>query len=295
MRGSTILGGVVVAALCVGLVTLVTPDSPVEDDTPRPAAQTELETRTFEHDPDAEAEVAALAERGKRSDRRKLQSRYAAWGGDDSKVFARRAVIDAMLARRFEDPKGALADLLAAIDADRELSGVDDPTIAYAATQARALWVTPGMFEHGRDKLLTARTDKSRAMLADSLSGFAAEGRDFVDPQDQRTAWLGSDLADAHSAASDGWAKQTIERSMATTMGPDVARVLADPLAVSPDQIQSLQDELQGVRAAVAEMPADDRRGTALAGLQDAEPDELVDAVARPLDSPRENPHRAHP
>lgn len=287
MRISILAG---LATVAVGAVTLVTAvgwgSESVDTDEVSATLEADVtpaEPRAWAHDDEAEQLVESLLDSGSPSSRRKLAKLYAHWGNDQTKVHARLAVIDALLERRHESPKGALEDLLSAVDADRELVGDSDDTIDYAADQLQILWSTPGMFEHGRDKMLSARTDKSRAVLADSLSGFAAEGQDFIDPNDQRAALLGSDLVDAHSVTQSPWAKQKIQDGMKATMGGDVARVLADPFGIKPEDLHTLQDELNGVREAVAGVDEEDSASKALGGLAEIKGDDFVNAVAAPL------------
>lgn len=293
--GVVAVGAVVFAVLAAGGDGSVG-ESATAQATATEVASDEPRRQSWPHDADAERLVAELAEAGTPKARRDLNELYAKWGADPTKVWARQAIIDALLAG--ETPQKAIATLLAAVDGDRKLPGADDPTFDHGAKQLMAFWEIPEMFEYGRDRLVAARTDKSRAMLAKSLCDFVAgEGEAFVDPQHQRKAWLAADLVDAHGATGDAWAQERIRDGVRNTMGEDMAKVLVDPLSVGPAELERIQARLEGIRSgskAVArgDVTADGNEA-AIERLRNLDDEELSDAVGQGVANPhRPNPHQ---
>lgn len=244
--------------------------------------------RQWPRNPDAEAKVDELRHDGGPGTNRKLAELFEQWAGDEDKVWARRAIVDALL--EGGSPQAGLKALLSAID-KAPLQGPDDPLYQYATEKLQELWAAPALFDHGRNRLLTARTDSSRALLGRSLAEHAmtsSEEGGFVDPSGQRRAWLASDIVDAHSMTREPWARTELREGVRLTLGEDVAKVLDDPLGVRPEQLERLTEQLEGMREGAADVGADAQDAALLDRVQDMDLDELVEEA----EQPRPNPHR---
>lgn len=299
MRRPRLLSLALVGSAAVGFAVMATvsdDDETAQTDAAEPSGKKIELPKEWPRNPDAESMVEQLGQDGGAGARRELASLFSKWAGDEDKVWARRAIVDQLL--QGETPKAALKSFLAAVDKS-PMKSADDPVYEYAVEKLQEFWAVPAMFDHGRNRLLTARTDTSRALLGRSLAEHAAtaDGGDvsFNDPDGQRRAWLGSDIVDAHTMTQEPWAKAELQKGMSMTLGDDVAKVLADPLGTKPEELSRLGQQLDGMKQGASdiidgELEANPQDAAALDRIRKMDQDELI----QENEQPRRNPHQSH-
>jgi hypothetical protein len=180
--------------------------------------------------------------------RLELVSLYAAWAKDPGRLGERRAMVHQIVAR--EEPATAIRMLTMAVAGD-PVPLEADPLIGEVSQALAPLWKDAAMFAEGRDMLRLADHDKSRALLAASLTERATRppaGMAEIPPREQHE--LASDLIQVNMHSLDRTLKAQTLAHVRAIAGDEVAEVLADPANAHNSQA-ARQSEL--ARAAPAQ------------------------------------------
>lgn len=159
--------------------------------------------------------------------RLELVSLYAAWAKDRDRLGDRRAMVHQIVSR--EEPMAAIRMLTMAVAGDPTPLEADE-LIAEIGAAVAPLWKDRAMFAEGRDMLRLADHDKSRALIAASLTARATRppaGLPEI-PAGERHE-LASDLIQVNMHSSNRALKEQTLANVRAIAGPEVAEVLADP------------------------------------------------------------------
>jgi len=261
MRLWPIASGVLVVGLCATAFAMVVRSDPAARVEGQAAAST-TETQTAQrreapHDPDAEGRVAELAGKPGIVSERELVELYRLWAGQDDKVWARRQIIDALLA--LDDKKRGLKLVLEALASDATPIG-DDELLAYAADKLGAFWSDDKLYGYGRDLMLVQSEEKPRAVLARSLVDYTARLDETRDPEYQKRTSLASDMVDVYYQTDDEGSRQHMLKGIDDLGGRDMAKFMRDP-NMDPKELASVRLHLDTTEQALADL--DDEFGGA--------------------------------
>jgi hypothetical protein len=158
--------------------------------------------------------------------RLELVSLYAAWARNPDRLADRRALIHQIASR--EEPMVAIRLLSVAVAGDPVPLEADE-LIGEMSEALAPLWKDQALFAEGRDLLRLADHDKTRALLAASLTARATrpEGLPEIPAREQQE--LASDLIQVNMHTSNPALKARTLAHVRAIAGPEVAEVLADP------------------------------------------------------------------
>ena len=253
MRLWPIAGGVLVVGLCATAFAMVVRSDPAARSEVQAAVSTETQTaprREVPHDPDAEGRVAELAGKPGIVSERELVELYRLWAGQDDKVWARRQIIDALLA--LDDKKRGLKLVLEALASDATPID-DDELLAYAADKLGAFWSDDKLYGYGRDLMLVQSEEKPRAVLARSLVDYTARLDETRDPEYQKRTSLASDMVDVYYQTEDEGSRQHMLKGIDDLGGRDMAKFMRDP-NMDPKELASVRLHIDTTEQALADL-----------------------------------------
>jgi hypothetical protein len=263
MRVWPITGGLVAVALVATAFAVVVQSDPertrAQERAEAPAERKQL--RDAPHDPDAEQRVAEIAATPGIVSERELVDLYALWAGQDDKVWARRKIVDALLA--LADHRRALNLLLEAVASD-ETPTAKDEMIEYAADRLQAYWSDPKTYGYGRDLMLVQQAEKPRALLARSLVDYTARLDAAADPEYQKRTSLASDMVDVFYQTKDEDSRKHMLAGLDELGASDMSKLMRSP-DLDPKELASVRLHIDTTEQAIADM--DDE----LADEQDAD------------------------
>jgi len=253
MRVLAIGGGIVAVALVATATFMVvrSPDRDPQTSSVQAEDATAKVRRELPRDPEAEAQVDELVAEGGIVGERRMIELYRRWAGQDDKVWARRKIIDALLAHA--DKKRGMKLLLEAVAGD-ETPVKDDEVLAYAAEQLQAYWTDPAMYGYGRDMLLVQRDEKPRALLAESLVDYTAKLDESADPEYQLRTGLASDMVDVFYAAKDEGSREHMLAGLDQLGGSDMAKLMRSPDLADVGELSTARLRVDATQQALADM-----------------------------------------
>jgi hypothetical protein len=174
-----------------------------------------------------EAKVTRLLVERTASARLELVSLYTTWSADPERNADRRKMIHKIAS--VEEPMVAINMLSMAVAGDP--TPLDRDELLPEAAQALApLWKTEDMFSEGRDLMRLAEHDKSRALLAATLTARCERApTGLAGISDGQRHELASDLIQVNMHTTNPALKSQTLANVRTVAGPEVAEVLADP------------------------------------------------------------------
>jgi len=224
---AALLGGISIVALGTGLLLFTRhkgqPAAGVEAARP-PGGPPSPSGQAGESD---EARISRLVLARSPGARLELVRLYAAWAQGPDRSTQRRILIDKVAG--LEDPRAAIELLMMAVAQDPTPLERDD-LLPDAARALAPLWRDQKQFAEGRDLLRLAEHDKSRALLAASLTERAQRaptGLPVIEAGERHE--LASDLIQVNMHSSNPALKQQTLGHVRTIAGEEVAEVLADP------------------------------------------------------------------
>lgn len=248
-----IASGVAVVALCATAFAMVVrsdPQARAESAAEAPAPAKTKQLRDAPHDPDAEQRVAELAAKTDALSQRELVELYGLWAGQDDKVWARRQIVDGLLA--MGDRKRALKLLLDALGEDAT-AVADDEMLDYAADKLHAYWSDPALYDYGRDLLLVQGEEKPRAMLARSLVDYTARLDENADPEYQKRTGLASDMVDVYYATKDDASREHMLTGLDELGASDMSKFMRNP-NMDPKELASVKLHIDATENAIADL-----------------------------------------
>jgi len=247
-----IASGVLVVGLCATAFAMVVRSDPSTRATTT-ATATEApkpKLRDTPHDPAAEARVAELAAQGNVLSEHELVELYHLWAGQDDKVWARREIIDALLA--MPDKKRGLKRVLEALAGDTTPSD-DDEMLAYASEKLGALWTDDKLYGYGRDLMMVQADEKPRAVLTRSLVDYTSRLDEKADPEYQKRTSLASDMVDVYYQSKDEGSREQMLKGIDDLGGRDMAKFMRDP-TIDPKELASVRLHIDTTEQAIADL-----------------------------------------
>ena len=253
MRFWPIASGLLVVGLCATAFAMVVRSDPDHRShvSAHASESPKAQLRDAPHDPDAEARVAELRATGGIVSDRQLVELYRLWAGQDDKVWARRGIIDALLA--LDDKKRGMKLVLEALASDEVTPTGDDEMIAYAADKLTAYWSDQKLYDYGRDLLLVQREEKPRATLARSLVDYTSRLDEVADPEYQKRTALATDMVDVYYQSKDESSRAHMLKGIDDLGGRDMAKYMRNP-DIDPKELGSVQLHVDATEQAVADL-----------------------------------------
>lgn len=254
MRLWPIAGGLVAVALVTSAFAVVVRSDPeVRGEEQR--AETESpdkrkQLRDAPHDTDAEERVAQLAATPGIVSERELVDLYTLWSGQEDKVWARRKIVDALLA--LADHRRGLNLLVEAIGSD-ETPTSSDEMIDYAAERLQAYWSEPKTYNYGRDLMLVQQAEKPRALLARSLVDYTSRLDETSDPEYQKRTTLASDMVDVYFQSKDEGSREQMLAGLDDLGASDMSKLMRSP-DLDPKELASVRLQIDATEKTIADL-----------------------------------------
>lgn len=253
MRFWPIAGGLVAVALLATAFAVVVRSDPEARAEQRAEAESPAkrkQLRDAPHDPDAEQRVADLAATPGVVSERELVELYQLWAGQDDKIWARRKIVDALLA--LADHRRGLKLLVEAVGSD-ESPTANDEMIDYAAERLQAYWSDPKLYGYGRDLMLVQQSEKPRAMLARSLVDFTSRLDETADPEYQKRTTLASDLVDVFYQSKDDESRAHMLEGLDDLGAKDMSKLMRSP-DLDPKELASVRLQIDTTERTIADL-----------------------------------------
>jgi hypothetical protein len=224
-----LLGGSLVVALGAGLLLSVRPNRPAADgkDGPPSSPVGRVGPAGGPASETDEARISRLALERSPGARLELVALYAAWAQRPDRATQRRILIDKVVG--LENPRAAIELLTMAVARD-PVPLERDELLPEAARAIAPLWKDQKQFAEGRDMLRLMEDDKSRALLAASLTErieHTPAGLPIIGAGERQE--LASDLIQVNMHSANPALKQQTLGQVRAIAGDEVAEVLADP------------------------------------------------------------------
>jgi hypothetical protein len=243
---------VLVVGLCATAFAMVVRSDPAarEEPTATVAETPTARLRDAPHDVDAEARVSDLAGKAGVVSERELVELYELWAGQPDKVWARRQIIDTLLA--LDDKKRGMKLVLEAVASDTTATA-DDDMLAYAAEKLGAYWTDDKLYDYGRDLLLVQSEEKPRVVLARSLVDHTSRLPESADPEYQKRTTLASDMVDVFYQTKDEGSREHMLKGLDDLGGRDMAKFMRDP-NLDPKELASVRLHVDATERAIADL-----------------------------------------
>jgi hypothetical protein len=185
---------------------------------------------------------------------RELVELYRLWAGQDDKVWARRQIIDTLLA--LDDKKRGLKLVLEAIASDETTPAGEDEMLAYAADKLGAYWTDEKLYDYGRDLMLVQNEEKPRAVLARSLVDYTSQLDETADPEYQKRTSLASDMVDVYYQTKDDGSREHMLKGIDDLGGRDMAKFMRNP-NMDPKELASVRLHIDATEQVIADLDSE--------------------------------------